>query len=310
MLCVYLSWLIDAFKMGKLSHFIIFVRRTSILKGDLSFYEISDICRYLQLDVTPFQYDIPLCMGVEGVCMTKSIVAILGWVDLRVGIASLGLVSLRFWVADTVSCKGTPFVLGSNQIKRIFNQVNTANADSWPQPWRSMHYRFFYGNWSESHSEDLYDSEDYDTEKEDSFEALCKLESQSTPNTSNNSLVSWLKQIEYPTPHEEVGIHQDNEEGIPDLVSDENGNLTPTAQEECPLPSMAQEHSGNGGGESSVFTNLASKSEGQAADAGLPACNIEVPTPPTPQFGKLTSYPFVSCRVTLSEEAVFNLQWV
>ena len=203
----------------------------------------SDLCRYLQLDVTPFQYDIPLCTGIEGVCMTKSIVAILGWIDLRIGIASLGLVNLRFWVADTVFCKGTPFVLGSNQIKSIFNQVDTANTDSWPQPWRSMYYRFFYGNWSDSHSEDLYDSEDYDTEEEDSFEALCKLESQSTPKTSNSSLDSWLKQIEYPTPHEEVEGNQDNEEGIPDLVSDENGNLTPAAQEECSLPSVTQEHS-------------------------------------------------------------------
>ena len=43
-----------------------------------------------------------------------------------------------------------------------------------------MHYRFFYGNWSDSYSEDLYDSENYDTE-EDSFEALCRVEAQSTP---------------------------------------------------------------------------------------------------------------------------------
>ena len=104
--------------------------------------------------------------------------------------------------------------------------------------------------------------------------------------------------------------NQDNEEGIPDLVSDENGNLTTAAQEECSLPCGPQVHSNNGGGEPSVFTNLASQSEGQAAEAGLPACNIEVPTPPTPQFGKLTPYPFVSYRVTPSGEAVFNLQWV
>ena len=101
--------------------------------------------------------------------------------------------------------------------------------------------------------------------------------------------------------------NQGTEEGIPDLVSDENGNLTPAAQKECSLPCVTQEHSGNGGGELSVFTNLASQSEGQAAEAGLPACNIEVPTP---QSGKLTSYPLVSCRVTPSGEAVFNLQWV
>ena len=251
----------------------------------------SDLCRYLHLDVTPFQYDIPLCMGLEGACMTKSILAILGWVTLEIGIASLGLVHIRLWVADTVSCKGAPFILGSNQIKGIFNQVSTDNVQSWPQPWKSMYYRFFCGNLSDS--DDLYDSDDYDTEyeEEDSFEALCRFESQNTPSISSNSLDSWLKQIEYPTPHEEVESNQEEEEGIPDLVSDENGNLPPAAQVECPQSSENQEHSDNGGGELSVFTNLASESEGQAAEAGLPACNLKVSTPPTPQVGKLTPLP-------------------
>ena len=257
----------------------------------------SDLCRYLHLDVTPFQYDIPLCMGLEGACMTKSILAILGWVTLEIGIASLGLVHIRLWVADTVSCKGAPFILGSNQIKGIFNQVNTDNIHSWPQPWKSMYYRFLCGNLS--CSDDLYDSDDYDTEyeEEDSFEALYRFESQNTPS-------------KYSTPHEEVESNQEEEEGIPDLVSDENGNLPPAAQVECLQSSENQEHSDNGGGELNVFTNLASKSEGQAAEAGLPVCNLKVSTPPTPQVGKLTPYPFVSCRVTPSGEAIFNLQWV
>ena len=111
---------------------------------------------------------------------------------MEIGIAGLGLVTLRFWVADTVSSKGSPFILGSNQFKRIFNQVNSETSDSWLQHWRSMHYRFFYGNWSGSDSDDLYDSDDYDTEyeEEDSFEALCKFESQVTPSTSCSSLDS------------------------------------------------------------------------------------------------------------------------
>ena len=168
----------------------------------------------------------------------------------------------------------------------------------------------FYGNWSDSYSKELYDSENYDTEEEDSFEALCRFEAQNTPSTSNSSLDSWLKEIEYPTLHEEVEGNQDREKGIPDLVSDDNGHLTPAAQAVCSLLSVTQEHSDNGGGELSVLTNLASQSESQAAEAGLPACNPEVPTPPSPQFGKLTCYPFVSCRVTPSGETVFNLQCV
>ena len=172
-----------------------------------------------------------------------------------------------------------------------------------------MYYRFFCGNLS--YSDDLYNSDDYDTEyeEEDSFEALCRFESQNTPSISSNSLDSWLKQVEPPTPHEEVQGNPEEEEGIPDLVSDENGNLPPAAPVECPLSSENQEHSDNCGGELSVFTNLASESEGQAAEAGLPACNLKVSTP-TPKVGKLTPHPFVSCRVTPSGGAIFNLQWV
>ena len=59
--------------------------------------------------------------------------------------------------------------------------------------------------------------------------------------------------------------------GIPDLESDENGNLTPAAQVECPLPREVQEHSNNGGGESSVFTNLASESEGSRSRGWTPS---------------------------------------
>ena len=93
-------------------------------------------------------------------------------------------------------------------------------------------------------------------------------------------------------------------------MSDENGNLPPAAQVECLQSSENQEHSDNGGGELSVFTNLASGSEGQAAEAGLPACNLKVSTPSTCQDGKLTPYPFVICRITPSGEAIVNLQWV
>ena len=170
--------------------------------------------------------------------MTKKIVTISGWVDLEIGIASLGLANLKFWVADCVDSKGTPFILGTNQIKSIFNQVNTEDTSSWPQPWRSMYYRFFTGNWSSS--KDLYDPDDYDTEyeEEDSFEALCKFEAQSTPSTSFSSLDSWLKKVEYPASSKEA--NQDDNSEVPDLVSEENGNSIPAAQVRCTLPRIEE----------------------------------------------------------------------
>ena len=48
------------------------------------------LCRYLCLDLTHFQYNIPFGTGLEGACMTKSIVAIVGWVELEIGILSIG----------------------------------------------------------------------------------------------------------------------------------------------------------------------------------------------------------------------------
>ena len=62
----------------------------------------SQLHRYLYLDLTSFQYDVPSCTGIEGACMTKSVVAILGLVELDIGILGPGLVIVRFWVADTI----------------------------------------------------------------------------------------------------------------------------------------------------------------------------------------------------------------
>ena len=265
------------------------------------------LCRYLCLDVTPFSYELPLCMGIEGACMTKKILTILGWVELEIGIASLGRANLKFWVADCVDSKGTPFILGTNQIKSIFNQVNTEDTSSWPQPWRSMHYRFFTGNWTSS--EDMYDSDDYDTdyEEEDSFEALCRFESQRTPSTSCHSLDSWLEKIEYPASSEEV-----EQDVVPDLVSEENGNPIPAAPVRYTLPRIEEEEwiKANGGGERSVFRNLVQRPEGPAAEAEFPACTTKVPITSPPQCSKLAPYPIMSCRVTPEGETLFNLQWI
>ena len=265
------------------------------------------LCRYLCLDVIPFSYELPLCMGVEGACMTKKILTILGWVELEIGIVSLGRANLKFWVADCVDSKGTPFILGTNQIKSIFNQVNTEDTNSWPQPWRSMHYRFFTGNWTSN--EDLYDSDDYETdhEEEDSFEALCRFESQKTPSTSSHSLDSWLEKIGYPVADGEV-----EQDVVPDLVSEENGNPIPAAPVGYTLPRIEEEEwiKANGGGERSVFRSQVQRLECSAAEAEFPACTTKVPVTSPPQCSKLAPYPIMSCRVTPAGETLFNLQWI
>ena len=113
-----------------------------------------------------------------------------------------------------------------------------------------MYHRYYYGDyWCDTNSDNLYDYETYDTEyqKEDSCEALCRFECQVTPNESKCSVESWLKQIEYPTPPEELASSKGNQSviktGIPGPVvePDEHGNSTPAAKVEFPLPRIAQQ---------------------------------------------------------------------
>ena len=69
---------------------------------------------------------------------------------------------------------------------------------------------------------------------------------------------------------------------------------TPAAQGECsPVLVKSQEHSDNGGGEPSVFTNLTGELEGKAAEAELPACNPRgFNSPQHPKVGCVDPLPF------------------
>ena len=177
-----------------------------------------------------------------------------------------------------------------------------------------MHYRYVRGNhWCNEDAEDLYDSDAYDTEEEDSSDLLCQFESQLTPSASHSSLESWLEQVEYPAPPEELASKEKVTKvtrKIPDKVSDVNGNSPPAVQEELNQLIGAEQFQNNGGGEVSVFTNLASESEGPAAEDELPAYNIDTPAPSVSGTVRLAPYPTVNCRIAPSGETTFNLHWV
>ena len=124
-----------------------------------------------------------------------------------------------------------------------------------------------------------------------------------------------MKQVEYPTPPDELdnptGNSSVKETGIPGplVQPDENGNSTPAAQVEFSLPRIAVQFQDNGGGETSVFTNLVQKPEGLAAEAELPACNLRAPTPTALPTVKSWQYPTVSCRIAPDGATTFSLQW-
>ena len=166
-----------------------------------------------------------------------------------------------------------------------------------------MYHRYYYGDhWCDTDSDDLYDSETYDTEyeEEDSFEALCRFESQVAPKESVCSVETWLKQVEYPTPPDDLDNPTGNslvkETGIPGPIvePDENGNSTPASQVKFSLPRIAEQFQDNGGGEASVFTNLVQEPESLAAETELPACNLRASTPTALPTVKSLQYPTVS----------------
>jgi len=71
---------------------------------------------------------------------------------------------------------------------------------------------------------------------------------------------------------------------------------------------MVKELSIKEGGETSVFTNLAEKSEGMVAEADASACNLKV-LAQTVESVRLPPHPSVSCRITPTGDAILNLQW-
>ena len=58
------------------------------------------VCEKLGLPINPFSCDIPHYVSVEGALMTKSLICIMGWVEVEVGILGMGCILARFWVTD------------------------------------------------------------------------------------------------------------------------------------------------------------------------------------------------------------------
>ena len=82
------------------------------------------LCESLCLRLKSFKCDIPHCVVLGGVYMTKSITNVLGWVQVELGIPFMGCILARIWVTSTIHKQGVPLVLGSHVIKKFFAQAN------------------------------------------------------------------------------------------------------------------------------------------------------------------------------------------
>ena len=93
----------------------------------------------MNVKLTPFIHKLSQCVSIEGPKLTNSIINVIGWVEIELGILGVGCFTTRLWVTKSLFNKGVPIVLGSYQIKQIMAQANVRNIDCWQQPWKSIH---------------------------------------------------------------------------------------------------------------------------------------------------------------------------
>ena len=112
--------------------YINFVPVDSILDvgSSMSFIDV-ELCIQLNLVINPFPYDMSHSQGVVAASITSSFIAILGWVEIELGVLGLGCVQARLWVTDCAYHTNIPIVLGGYLIKKIFAQATLGNFDVW-----------------------------------------------------------------------------------------------------------------------------------------------------------------------------------
>ena len=277
------------------------------LGASISFID-EEIVEDLGVKVHSFICDVPQCVSFEGTKLTKSVLNVIGWIELELGILGVGLFTTRLWVVKTMYSKGVPIILGSHQIKKIFLEANVKNMDCWQQPWRFIYeYLWQKGNCSE----DLSDS---GQSEEESFDVI-------PPVTSSpNSMDVLLDKIEVPqlTWEAEVkrverklsGIKCTALQGIPGpSVEPDEAASTPTAEMEPPPLEGMEEPPPVEGDDLSVFANLDGQPEHQVVGVEAPPCHPQVAGPPVSVTDRLAPHPIVSCRITPTGETTFSLQW-
>ena len=255
-----------------------------------------EIVEDLEKKLTPFVHEVPQCVSIEEGKLTNSVLNIIGWVEIEMGILGVGLTQTRLWVTNNLISKGVPIVLGSHQIKQVLAQANTQRMDCWQQPWKSIYQ--WYCNYCEeelSSSEVSFEmppSPDVALERLRVLTPTWKEEVEKVKKTIAKSGSTALKGIPGPL-------------GEPDGQEDS----TPAAMMVYPLPRLVEECTPQGGDEQSVFANLAEESDGLAAEVGIPTWNSKVEAQAALTPAGLPSFPSVSCKITPTGETVFSLQW-
>ena len=286
-----------------------------------------ELCENFYLSVHPFTCDISHYVGVEGASMMGSAVAILGWVEVELGIPHMGCILAKFWVTECKYDKGVPIVIGSHQAKRVMAQANLERMDCWPPPWKTVYEWCSFGRWYERNClDDFYDSDDYEEEESppkvkqskgllacsevlsddedslsDSWIALAMTE----VDKAEEDYDQWVKRTK-------VLVEASNStalKGIPDSGCESEEACSAPSARNGPPPDGKEEAKPKGGDELSVFANLALESEGTAEEDGNPTCNLKDSDETEPLTVPLSPFPAVSCRITPTGETILSFQW-
>ena len=192
------------------------------------------VCEYLKIPIRPFVCDFILSSGIEGALMTKAHVAVMGWIEVEVGILGLGYILARFWVTDCNYDKCVPVVLGSHQIKKVYAHARVEIIKYWPAPWKDLYewnaVNKWHGYGCNEDSNDLYDSDDYE---EDDYCIGNLFEGSQSKQVAKSSSISsadsWL----------ELPMEEESEESVMERVEAQIAYSSSTALKGVP-PRIAE----------------------------------------------------------------------
>ena len=280
------------------------------------------VCEKLGLPINPFSCDIPHYVGVEGALMTKSLICIMGWVEVEVGILGMGCILARFWVTDCGYDKGAPVVLGSHQIKKVCKGARRDNMDIWPSLWRDIYLwsvpsMWYGGRCFQDKVEDLYDSNDYDSDGYCSSQAPEDNVSKQVVKTSSlSSADSWLELVMEEEDEETILTRVEAKiaassstalKGIPPRIAEAIETETCLNSPTVEAPLEEEPSQGINGDDYSVFPDwLAKLGSVVGGFDDLKTCNS------TCELGQTIQLPansLVSCRVTPTGETTLSFQW-
>ena len=82
----------------------------------------------LNVQLTPYIHDVPQCVSVEGLKFTNSVIHIVGWVEIELGVLGIGCLTTRLWVTNSLFNKGVWEVLNQFESELVARASGAAET--------------------------------------------------------------------------------------------------------------------------------------------------------------------------------------